>query len=163
LRLLDEAVSDGLRHMGRVFGGTRIGFCLAFAFVVVAGLLLSAAATITVTNGNDSGAGSLRRAILDALSGDTINFAPNVTIVNLTSDELVIDKNLTITGPDTNRLTVQRSTNAPEFRIFRIRSTSKTAATLRPTQGNRRLLQTCPQAPTPRLCAAKTLSSESLW
>jgi hypothetical protein len=33
---------------------------------------------------------------------------------------LVIDKNLTITGPDANRLTVQRSTNAPEFRIFDI-------------------------------------------
>jgi hypothetical protein len=48
---------------------------------VIAALLLSAtdavAATITVTNGNDSGLGSLRRAILiDASPGDTINFAP---------------------------------------------------------------------------------------
>lgn len=118
--------------MGWVLGKTRIKFCLAFAFVVVAGLLLSAtdrpAATITVTNGNDSGAGSLRRAILDASSGDTINFAPSVTTVNLTSDELVIDKNLTIIGPDANRLTVQRSTNAPEFRIFHIRSNTVTVS-----------------------------------
>ena len=31
-----------------------------------------------VCNGNDSGSGSLRQAILDASSGDTINFAPSV-------------------------------------------------------------------------------------
>jgi len=30
--------------------------------------------TITVTNTNDSGAGSLSQAITDAASGDTINF-----------------------------------------------------------------------------------------
>ena len=64
------------------------------------------AATITVTNGNDSGPGSLRQAIVDASSGDTINFAPSVTTVNLTSGELVIDKNLTITGPFAGRVTV---------------------------------------------------------
>jgi hypothetical protein len=99
---------------------------------VTAALLLSAtdalAGTLTVTNGNDSGAGSLRRAILFALPGDTINFAPSVTTVNLTSDELAINKNLTIMGPDANRLTVQRSTNAPEFRIFRIRSSTVTVS-----------------------------------
>jgi hypothetical protein len=80
---------------------------------VIAALLLSAAetpaATITVTNGHDSGPGSLRQAILDASSGDEINFAPSVTTVNLATGELVVDKNLTITGPGDNRLTVQRS------------------------------------------------------
>jgi hypothetical protein len=34
-----------------------------------------AAATITVTNTNDSGPGSLRDAIANASSGDTINFS----------------------------------------------------------------------------------------
>ena len=72
-----------------------------------------------VCNANDGGLGSLRQAILDASPGDTINFAPSVTTVNLTSgEELVIDKNLTITGPGANRLTVQRSTYAA--RIFNI-------------------------------------------
>ena len=56
------------------------------AACVIAALLLSAtdtpAATITVTNGNDSGPGSLRQAILNASSGDTINFAPSLTTVN---------------------------------------------------------------------------------
>ena len=76
-----------------------------------------------VCNGNDSGSGSLRRAILFASSGDTITFAPSVTTVTLTSGELVIDKNLTITGPGANRLTV--TTNPPDFvsfRVFNIRS-----------------------------------------
>ena len=56
-----------------------------------------------------SGPGSLRQAILNASSGDAINFAPSVTTVTLTSGELVIDKNLTITGPGANHLTVQGS------------------------------------------------------
>ena len=34
------------------------------------------ATTITVTNGNDSGPGSLRQALADAQDGDTINFDP---------------------------------------------------------------------------------------
>jgi hypothetical protein len=97
-----------------------------YLFCVIAAVLLSAidtpAATITVTNGNDSGPGSLRQAILDAAPGDTINFASNVATVNLSSDELVIDKNLTIAGPFANRLTVRRSTNSPPFRIFHIPS-----------------------------------------
>ena len=42
--------------------------------------------------------------------GDTINFAPSVTTVNLSTDELVIDKNLTVTGPFADRVTVRRST-----------------------------------------------------
>jgi hypothetical protein len=98
---------------------------------VIGALLLSAtdmpAATITVTNGNDSGAGSLRHAIsFDASPGDTINFAPSVTTVTLTSGELVIDKNLTITGPGANRLTVQVSAN--ESRIFHISSSTVTVS-----------------------------------
>jgi predicted outer membrane repeat protein len=55
------------------------------------------AATLTVTNANDSGAGSLRQAITDAVSGDTINFGGDYTI-NLTTAELAISKNLTIDG-----------------------------------------------------------------
>jgi hypothetical protein len=99
---------------------------------VTAALLLSAtdapAGTLTVTNGNDSGAGSLRRAILFALPGDTINFAPSVTTVNLTSDELAINKDLTIIGPGANRLTVQRSTDDLDFRIFHITPSTVTVS-----------------------------------
>jgi hypothetical protein len=62
-------------------------------------------ATITVTNTNDAGAGSLRQAIIDAMSGDTIDFSVTGTIT-LTTGELLIDKDLTITGPGAMSLTV---------------------------------------------------------
>src|SRR4029079_3101762 len=94
---------------------------------VIAALFLNAtsarAATITVTNGSDSGPGSLRQATVDASAGDTINFAPSVTTVNLTSDELIIDKSLTIAGPFAHPVTVRRGSTSPPFRIFEIYST----------------------------------------
>jgi hypothetical protein len=89
------------------------------------GLLLYAvalpvhAATITVTNTNDSGPGSLRQALTIANDGDTIGFAVTGTI-SLTSGELVIDKNITISGPGPGLLTVARSQQAADFRIFNI-------------------------------------------
>ena len=106
-------------------------FTIFFACVTSAFLLGSAntsATIIAVTNGNDSGPGSLRQAILDGASGDTINFAPSVTTVTLTSGELVVDKNLSITGPGADFLTVRRSADASYFRIFEI--TSGTVATI---------------------------------
>src|SRR5215469_6961681 len=56
------------------------------------------ATTITVTNGNDSGPGSLRQALADVNDGDTINFALTGTI-GLTSGELLVNNNVTISGP----------------------------------------------------------------
>src|SRR6266446_9651259 len=56
------------------------------------------ATTITVTNGNDSGPGSLRQALADANDGDTINFDASVGTVILTTAELAIDKSLTLSG-----------------------------------------------------------------
>src|SRR5258708_7064932 len=56
------------------------------------------ATTITVTNGNDSGPGSLRQALADANDGDTINFDASVGTVTLTTAELAIEKSLTLSG-----------------------------------------------------------------
>ena len=57
------------------------------------------AATITVTNANDSGAGSLRQAIIDATAGDTITFDASLDGATITlASEIAIDKNLTIDG-----------------------------------------------------------------
>jgi len=102
------------------------------AACAIVALLLSAtytlAATITVTNENDSGSGSLRQAILNASSGDTVTFAPNVTTVTLTSDELVIEKNLTITGPGATRLTVRVDSSVISARVFHISSSTVTVS-----------------------------------
>jgi predicted outer membrane repeat protein len=56
------------------------------------------AAIITVTNNSDSGAGSLRQAIIDAIAGDVINFSSSLAgqVIVLTSGQLDINKNLTI-------------------------------------------------------------------
>jgi hypothetical protein len=63
---------------------------------------VSSATTWTIVNTNDSGTGSLRDAVTNASSGDTINFnlSPSAAIV-LTSGTLTINTNLTITGPAT--------------------------------------------------------------
>jgi len=92
-------------------------------------ITVSCTANPVVTNTNDSGAGSLRDAILNACSGNTITFNPGLTsggpaTITLTSNELVINKNLTITAPGANLLTVRRSSAAgtPDFRVFNVTS-----------------------------------------
>jgi hypothetical protein len=74
--------------------------------------------TITVTNGNDSGPGSLRQALADANDGDTINFDASVGTVTLTTAELAISKSITVSGAP-NMVTVVRSSQT-EFRIFHV-------------------------------------------
>src|SRR5436190_22998205 len=71
---------------------------------VLAGLTLlhshcSWAALVTSTA--DNGPGSLREAIASAAPGDTLTFAVTGAIT-LTSGELLITTNLTITGPGAN-------------------------------------------------------------
>jgi len=57
------------------------------------------AGTITVTSTNDSGAGSLRQAVLDASSGDSIEFDPSLAGATITlSSSITLNKNLTIDG-----------------------------------------------------------------
>ena len=81
--------------------------------------LQASAATITVINTSDSGAGSLRQAISDSSSGDTINFnsSLNGQTITLTSGELLINKNLTITGPGANLLAINGNAAGRVFEI----------------------------------------------
>jgi hypothetical protein len=102
------------------------------AYVGAAALSLSAAAyggTITVNSSADSGGicpgptCTLRQAIATAISGDTIDFNPNLTTIDLTTAELLIDKNLTIAGPGAAALKIWRSiapSAGPDFRIVNI-------------------------------------------
>lgn len=77
-----------------------------------------------VTASADSGIGSLRQAIKDACTGSTITFRNVTSPITLTTAELSISKDLTITGPGANLLTVMRSTAGatPSFRIFNVAS-----------------------------------------
>lgn len=98
------------------------------------------AATLTVTNTADAGAGSLRDTITNALAGDTITFASAVTgTITLTTGQIVINKPLTIVGPGPAQLTVSGN-NAS--RIFAINDSNPaldspvTLSGLRLTAGN---------------------------
>jgi hypothetical protein len=85
---------------------------------------MKAASCVTnpvVINNNDSGAGSLRQAILDACDGNTITFANTVVSPIVLTSELAIDKNLTIQGPGAGILTISGN-NA--VRVFNIGSVS---------------------------------------
>lgn len=93
----------------------RILFVACFSALCLIALHAQAA-TITVTNTNDNGAGSLRQAIADADNGDTINFGVTGTI-SLATDELAVDKSLTISGPGSDNLTVDGNQN---FRVFHV-------------------------------------------
>ena len=93
------------------------------------------AATITVTNTNDSGAGSLRQAIADAVSGDTIDFGVTGTIT-LTTGELLVDKGITIHGPGPDQLTVDGNHASGIFYVQLDGAGAATIAGLTITNGN---------------------------
>src|SRR2546423_15240699 len=81
--------------LGSTVSNLRAAIC---SVVVCAAAISVQADTITVTTTSDSGLGSLRQALADANNGDTINFTVTGTIA-LTSDELAVDKSVTISGP----------------------------------------------------------------
>jgi predicted outer membrane repeat protein len=75
------------------------------------------ASTITVINTNDTGPGSLRQALRDVHDGDTINFAITGTI-GLISGGLPVTKNITISGPGRDQLSVDGNQALVVFGIF---------------------------------------------
>ncbi|HVC69509.1 MAG TPA: choice-of-anchor Q domain-containing protein [Acidimicrobiales bacterium] len=77
------------------------------------------AATPSVINCNDSGAGSLRQAVADAAVGDTITFGPTLSCstITLTGGNLVLSKDLTISGPGAANLTVSGGGTTTVFRV----------------------------------------------
>jgi hypothetical protein len=74
-----------------------------------------------VSTTNDNGTGSLRSVITNACTGSTITFASDVRgAISLTTGQIVIDKNLTISGPGANLLSVQRDASVASERIFNV-------------------------------------------
>ena len=97
---------------------------IAICIVVMAGGQSLAAATLLVTSTADSGPGSLRNTIDAANAGDTIEFSSSIygQSIILTSDELLLVKDVIISGPGPTQMHVTRSTavGTPAFRIFDI-------------------------------------------
>ena len=84
------------------------------------------AAIFIVTNTNDSGVNSLRSAVATAIAQDTIVFdiptsdpgynpATGIFTITLTSGEIVIDKDLTITGTFCGEYCHQRQSREPDL------------------------------------------------
>ncbi|MBI5497669.1 MAG: InlB B-repeat-containing protein [Deltaproteobacteria bacterium] len=87
------------------------------------------AATHTVTTTGDSGPGSLRQAVADAAAGDTVLVTVSGTIT-LTSGGILVDKNLTITGPGSANLTVSGNDAAIVFGFEQAITASLTGITV---------------------------------
>src|SRR5215471_8594362 len=103
---------------------------LIIVVLILAGLTMStllgairsakAGSTITVTNTNDSGAGSLRQAISGASSGDTISFDAglNGQTITLTSGRIAIETSVTIAGLGSTNLTISGNYSQGIFVVF---------------------------------------------
>ncbi len=87
--------------------------CLIITFFLST---ITFAATITVTSSANSGAGTLRQAVLDANNGDTIEFNGSVTSITLSSN-IEINKNITIDGPGADVLTISGGGTSGIFHI----------------------------------------------
>ena len=93
-----------------------------------------------VTNDSDRGPGSLRQAIADAASGDTITFNADYTIT--LTGELVLSKNLTIDG-QTHQVTVSGN---HATRVFNVTAGNVTLAHLTIANGNAQTIDCGPSA-----------------
>ena len=96
---------------------TRILFLFTLLCAAVASLQIVHAATITVMNTADSGAGSLRGALASALDGDTIDATGISGTVTLTTGQLNVGTSVTITGPGANILAVDGNHASRVFNV----------------------------------------------
>src|ERR1041385_8563358 len=97
---------------------------LSHLLVLTAVLLTESGRAATVTTTADDptpGSGSLRASIAEASAGDPIDFQVS-GVITLSEGELVIDKDLTILGPGSGTLMIQRSLEPGtlDFRILHI-------------------------------------------
>src|SRR6266536_2575409 len=85
--------------------------CCALAAPAHAGIVTSAA--------DDGTPGTLRSAMAAAAPGDSITFDPSLTgqTITLTGGQLLIDKNLSITGPGAAQLTISGNHTTHAFQV----------------------------------------------
>jgi hypothetical protein len=111
----------------------RIGAALLLAlalFIALPSAHPTRAATFTVANLNDSGDGSLRHAIDVAAPGDAITFSVS-GMITLTSGQLAIAKNLTVTGPGASSLSISGNSSSGVFDVRNSATASVSGLTIR--------------------------------
>jgi hypothetical protein len=94
------------RKLAALGSGAILASGLAVGAVAAFPSAAGAATTITVANTNDSGAGSLRDALANANTGDTIDLTGVTGTITLATGQLEIDVAVTIQGPGASLLTV---------------------------------------------------------
>ena len=104
-----------------------LGIALALVWGL-GGTSVQGAATLTVTSTADGGAGSLRQAISDAASGDTVSIPAGTYTLTL-GTELIIDKSLTLNGDGSGTTIIQAAASSADAtsRVFRIFSGNNVA------------------------------------
>lgn len=89
---------------------------IAMLIAMLLTALTASATTRVVSSLGDSGTGTLRDTIAASAANDTIVFSVSGTIT-LTSGELVITRNLTITGPGATNLTINANFSSRIFQV----------------------------------------------
>jgi len=90
----------------------------AICLIVACALTIPAnATTITVSNTNDSGPGSLRQALASASDGDTIDATGISGAITLTTGQLLVNKSVTINGAGADLLAVDGNAASHVFQI----------------------------------------------
>ena len=90
----------------------------ALLLVALLAAQTAGAATLTVTSTADTGPGSLRTALKNARSGETIKFSlPAPATITLTSGELLVSKNLNILGPGAGYLAISGNGASRVFHV----------------------------------------------
>jgi hypothetical protein len=111
------------------FVGTVFGLGLSVSTLVKA-------ATFTVTTTADSGGGSLRDALANAVSGDTVDASGVSGTILLTSGELLITNNLTLVGSGPCLLAIDGNSPIKKNRVIEITNATVTISGLTITNGH---------------------------
>lgn len=123
----------GIGYATGTTGGTQRRLLLLVTALLCALVLfwpppiVLAQSTVTVTNANDTGAGSLRQAITDATAGSTIVFDNSLSGATIRlASELTLSKNVTIDGSAlATQITISGDTNndsTGDVRAFTVNS-----------------------------------------
>lgn len=125
--IFNSAIQNNLRVVSNGFKSKSNDMTQKFTpfsilvMLFIAGIMPAFAASITVSNSLDAGAGSFRDAIIASNSGDTIYFSPSIdgNTIFLSTGEIIIDKSLVIIGNGTSNTFLDGSNNS---RILHISS-----------------------------------------